>query len=90
MELEEKRLKLIDHAKRMRMARARMLRKALDLFSAREGHRVGWILIDSKKRGSNWQGIKSEMWEEGEKIGDIVHIDLYKAEIMLEGHDEED
>lgn len=53
-------------------------------------HPVGRVLVDSKKRGRNWQGIKSEMWEEGEEIGDIVHIDLYKTEIMIEGHDKED
>jgi hypothetical protein len=55
----------------MRMARARMLRRALELFSQRESHPVGWVLVDSKERGSNWQGIKSEMWEEGEEIGDF-------------------
>jgi hypothetical protein len=46
--------------------------------------------MDSKKRESNWQGIKSEMWEEWEEIGYIVHIDLYKAETMQEGHGKED
>jgi hypothetical protein len=38
-----------------------MLRRALELYSERESRAVGWVLVDSKERGSNWQGIKSEM-----------------------------
>jgi hypothetical protein len=64
MELEEKCLELLVNAKRMRMATARMFGRALELFSELKNHLVGWILMDSKKRESNWQGIKSEMWEE--------------------------
>ncbi|PNF18186.1 hypothetical protein B7P43_G18322 [Cryptotermes secundus] len=37
--------------------------------------------MGSMKRGSNWQVIKSEMWEEGLEIGDMMHVDLRTAEI---------